>query len=221
YEIIEGKSHSISINGETTPRPVLEARIQADSSNAFVVFACHWKSKIGGDEATENVRMASARVILRLIRDLHENEPDTGIIVAGDLNENHNEFFKRGASSVCALLPDDPKSALIAKEQKDYLVISGNMPPLPVYFPPETVVLFSPWMNELEFGSYYYKGNWETIDHFLISHQFFDGADLEYKSAYVADFEPFANRNGIPVSYNQRTGNGLSDHLPLLIYLKY
>ena len=220
FEILEGKSHSISINGETTPRPVLEARIQTETGD-FVIFACHWKSKIGGDEATENVRMASARVILRRIRDLNETEPDIGIIVAGDLNENHNEFFKRGASAVCALISDDPKGASAAGDQKDFIVINGNMPPVPVYFPPETVTLYSPWVNELEFGSYYYKGNWETIDHFLVSHQFFDGAGLEYGNAFVVDFEPFSNRDGIPVSYNMKTGNGLSDHLPLLIYLKY
>ena len=223
FEIQEGKSHSVNINGETTPRPVLETRIRTEEGD-IILFICHWKSKIGGDEATENTRMAGARVILRRIRDIFENEPDIGIIVAGDLNENHDEFFRRGASPMCALLPDDPKSFQAAAQfsaQTDFIVISGNIPPAPVHFPPETVVLFSPWMNELEFGSYYYKGHWETIDHFLVSHHFFDKTGFQYQSAHVVDFEPFANRDGIPVSYNMKTGNGLSDHLPLLIYLKY
>ena len=244
FEILEGKSHSISIKGEVTPRPVLEARILAGEEE-IIIFACHWKSKIGGDEATENVRMASARVILRRIRDIFKNEPEIGVIIAGDLNENYDEFFRRGSSPICALLPDDIKSSQIVMQmpayftaqppapeagetnaaelftQKDFIVINGNMPPLPVHFPKETIVLFSPWMSELEFGSYYYKGNWETIDHFLISHHFFNNTGLEYESAFVADFEPFANHDGIPVSYSQRTGNGLSDHLPLMIYLKY
>ena len=228
FEILEGKSHSVSINGEITPRPVLEARIQTEAGE-FAIFACHWKSKIGGDEATENVRMASARVILRCIRGILTNEPDVGIIIAGDLNENYDEFVRRGSGSLCALLPDDPKSSLVAKgqaaeeflPQKDYIVINGNIPPVPAHFPLDTITLYSPWINELEFGSYYYRGNWETIDHFLLSHHFFDNVALEYESAYVVDFEPFAKIDGTPIPYSQKTGIGLSDHLPLIIYLKY
>ncbi|MDR1869425.1 MAG: endonuclease/exonuclease/phosphatase family protein, partial [Treponema sp.] len=87
------KAHSISVEGETTPRPVLETRVQAGSGE-FVIFVCHWKSKLGGDDVTESVRRASARVILRRIRELWENEPELGVIVAGDLNENHDEFFR-------------------------------------------------------------------------------------------------------------------------------
>ena len=222
FEILEGKSHSVSINGEITPRPVLEARIQTEAGD-FIIFACHWKSKLGGDEATENVRMASARVILRRIRGVLANEPDIGFIVAGDLNENYDEFVRRGSSSLCALLPDDPRSSLAAGilSQKDFFVINGSTPPVPVHFPLDTITLYSPWINELEFGSYYYRGNWETIDHFLISHHFFDKAALEYESAYVVDFEPFAKPEGTPIPYSKKTGIGLSDHLPLIIYLRY
>ena len=218
--------HSITIGGSTTPRPVLEARVQAEEE--FVIFACHWKSKLGG-EVTENVRRASARVILRRIRELRENEPQLGVIVAGDLNENHDEFFRQDLSIICALLPDDHYSALISGcageenpgRQKDFIVISKNQPPEPVHFPGGSIVLFSPWMNGLEDGSYYYKNDWETIDHFLVSGQFFDNSGWEYEKAWTANFPPFVNSGGTPVSYNARTGSGLSDHLPLLLRLKF
>jgi len=221
YPLMEAKAHSITIDGESTPRPVLEARVQFDEGKDFVVFICHWKSKIGGDEATENVRKSSARVILRRIRELLESEPDTAVIIAGDLNENHNEFYRRGAGSICALIPDDPHCAGIANGvQKDFFVISGNRNFVSAYFPKETVMLYSPWFRDLENGSYYYQYNWETIDHFLISKQFFDKSGLEYDNTVIINFEPFANANGIPVSYNNKTGMGLSDHLPLLLTLK-
>ena len=224
----ETKVHSITINGETTPRPVLEARINLDDED-FVVFVCHWKSKIGGDEATENVRMSSARVILRRLRELWESEPELGVIIAGDLNENHDEFFRRG--KICALVPDNIFSAKltgclgadgekIAGLQKDFFVLSGNKPPVPVSFPEGTVTLFSPWMDDLENGSYFYKNDWETIDHLLISRQFFDNSGFEYEKAMIVNNLNFANSSGIPVSYNMRTGIGLSDHLPLLLVLK-
>jgi endonuclease/exonuclease/phosphatase family metal-dependent hydrolase len=229
--LVEAKSHSITIGGDTTPRPVLEARIAAGEA-AFVVFACHWKSKLGGDDVTEDVRKASARVILRRIRELWVDEPELGVIVAGDLNENHDEFYRQDTRVICALLPDDPYSAQLtgclgvnglenAGRQKDFIVISKNAPPVPVHFPKDSVVLFSPWLRDLENGSYFYKYNWETIDHFLISRQFFDNALWEYEGARIANDQPFTNASGVPVSYNARTGNGLSDHLPLLLTLKF
>jgi endonuclease/exonuclease/phosphatase family metal-dependent hydrolase len=221
----ETRVHSITINGATTPRPVLETRIQSEDGD-FVIFVCHWKSKLGGD-ATENVRMSSARVIIRRLRELWKSEPGLGVIIAGDLNENYDEFFRRGET--CALIPDSihcaqstgcTDSERIADLQKDFFVLSGNKPPAPVHFPEGTVTLFSPWMADLENGSFFYKNNWETIDHFLISQQFFDNSGLEYGRAMVVNNPHFANSSGLPVPYNMKTGNGLSDHLPLLLVLK-
>ena len=229
--ILEAKSHSITIGGETTPRPVLETRVQAGEGE-IVIFVCHWKSKLGGDSVTENVRKASARVILRRIRELWEREPQTGVIVAGDLNENHDEFFRQGAAMICALVPDDPFCAQITgcrgingeeypAQQKDFIVISRNKPPLPVSFPAESIVLFSPWLDGLENGSYFYKYDWETIDHYLISGNFFNSTGWIFEKAEVACYQPFTNAGGSPFSYNPRTGTGLSDHLPLLLTLKF
>ena len=222
----DNKVHSITIDSGTIPRPVLEIRIDTDEAS-FIIFACHWKSKLGDEFVTENIRKSSARVILRRIRELWQNEPELGIIVCGDLNENHDEFFRENAKMICALVPDDIYCAAMADysggvtgQQKDFLIISKNNPPSPVHFPDDAIVFFSPWTDELENGSYYYKNNWETIDHFLLSPQFFNNKNWEYSGAIAANFQPFVNSKGTPFFYNARTGTGLSDHLPLLIILK-
>ena len=218
YPLLNVMAHSITIDDDTAPRPVLEARIQAREE--FVIFVCHWKSKIGGDEATESTRRASARVILRRARELRENEPNLGIITAGDLNQNHDEFYRQNASMICALLPDDPYCAQVSSNiQKDFIVITKNIPPAPVHFPEESISFYSPWIKELKDGSYFYKNNWETIDHFLVSAQFFDNSGWEYEKTVIVNIPPFANESGIPTPYNTRTGLGLSDHLPLLLTL--
>jgi endonuclease/exonuclease/phosphatase family metal-dependent hydrolase len=221
--LTETKTHSITIDSETTPRPVLEARVQTEGGS-IILFACHWKSKIGGDDVTENVRKSSARVILRRIREISEEEPETGFIIAGDLNENHDEFYRQGANAICALIPDDPYCAKLsnvnAGGQKDFLIISGNKPPVPVHFPQGSIALFSPWFRDLENGSYSYKHNWETIDHFLISGHFFNDSLWEYEKVIIANFAPFAGSDGVPVPYNSKTGLGMSDHLPLLLTIK-
>jgi endonuclease/exonuclease/phosphatase family metal-dependent hydrolase len=221
--LTETKTHSITVDGETTPRPVLEARVQTQEGD-IILFVCHWKSKLGGDDVTESVRKSSVRVILRRIREIYEDEPETGFIIAGDLNENHDEFYRQDASAICALVPDDSYCVKLSnvkiEGQKDFFVISGNKPPEPVHFPQESITLFSPWMRDLENGSYFYKHNWETIDHFLISGHFFNNSGWEYEKVIIANFEPFANSSGIPTPYNAKTGLGMSDHLPLLLTIR-
>jgi hypothetical protein len=64
--------------------------------------------------------------------------------------------------------------AQVAGHQNDFLILSRSKPPLPVHFPEDSIVFYSPWMNELEKGSFYFRHSWETIDHFLISKQFFN-----------------------------------------------
>ena len=228
--LLDAKAHSITVGGDTTPRPALEIRACYKKED-FIIFNCHWKSKIGGEDETENIRMASARVIARRISEIWKEEPGTGIIVAGDLNENHDEFYRRGADCIRALLPDDPYCARlsgcigedggdIAGARKDFIVISKNRPPSPVHFPMGTVTMYSPWISEIANGSYFYQHDWETIDHFLISDQFFNNAGWEYEKTLVINNPGFVNANGIPVPYNPKTGAGLSDHLPLLLILK-
>jgi endonuclease/exonuclease/phosphatase family metal-dependent hydrolase len=243
YPIMETKTHSINIDGDAPPRPVLEVRINAEkphskssgtTEKALVLFICHWKSKLGGESLTEETRRASARVILRRIRELAEQEPDLPVIIMGDLNENYDEFYRRNGEEICALLPDDPRSAeiagfynidhdtlLTARIQKDFLIISKNKPPQARYFSGEPIVLYSPWMNDLENGSYYYKNAWETIDHFLLSAGLFNSINWVYDTCSVINYPPFASTVGRPMAYNPRTGSGLSDHLPLILCLKW
>jgi len=244
YPLTEAKAHSININGDATPRPILEVRVNAEKPKAnkdntvdksLVLFVCHWKSKLGGEALTEEARKASARIIVRRIRELDAQEPGMPVIVLGDLNENYDEFYRRNGEAICALLPDDPRSAeltsfhktgecdtkLCANLQKDFFIVSKNKPPQTRYFCEQAVALYSPWTNEMENGSYYYKNNWETIDHFLLSHQFFNGDNWEYNTCSVIDYPPFASTTGRPTGYNPRTGYGMSDHLPLLLSLKW
>jgi endonuclease/exonuclease/phosphatase family metal-dependent hydrolase len=230
YPLFNTRAHSLNFNGETVPRPVLEVWIQG-GDEPLALFVCHWKSKLGGEAATESLRRASARILLRRIREIGRENPRIPVVIMGDLNENHDEFSRKNGLSLCALLPDDPRAAdltglygLSGKPaeglQADFLIISKNKPPAPRYFPSGSLCFYSPWGYELKNGSYYYQNAWETIDHFLLSGGFFDAAGWEYESADVVSQPPFINARELPNSYNPKTGSGLSDHLPLLLRLR-
>ena len=219
----EARAHSITIGKDTAPRPVLEVRIE-ERGKPLVFLLCHWKSKLGGDIATETQRRASARVVQRRIQELKETEAGTPVIVMGDLNENNDEFFRHSGKLLCALLPDDPGAAALVERStgalKECLVLSGDKPPRTSSFPEEACVLYSPWRDEMDGGSYYYKGEWETIDHFLLSDGLFNGSGWNFASCRVLNHDPFTGSDGAPNPYVPRNGRGLSDHLPLLLCLR-
>ena len=150
---------------------------------------------------------------------MRESERETPVIVMGDLNENHDEFYRR--RYLCALLPDDPDAASMAHNSRmDFLVLSREKPPLTGFFPGEIQALYSPWEEEQSEGSYFYKDEWETIDHILLSEGLFDGHGWEYEGCRVLNQAPFTGSKGVPDRYVPKNGMGLSDHLPLLLYLK-
>jgi endonuclease/exonuclease/phosphatase family metal-dependent hydrolase len=231
YPLFNTRLHSASSEAGVIPRPVLEAWIEVNG-RPLALFVCHWKSKLGGEDATEALRRSSARLLLRRIREIEKEAPGTPVIIMGDLNENHDEFYRRSGTAMSALLPDDPRAAELAgfineadgiapAEQADYLVLSRQKPPSSSYFPRETVVLYSPWDDGMQKGSYRYKNEWETIDHFLLSGPLFDGRYWEFDSGEALHRKPFVTEAGVPNTYNPRTGYGLSDHLPLLLTLKF
>jgi endonuclease/exonuclease/phosphatase family metal-dependent hydrolase len=246
FPLTEARSHSVYVDGEIAPRPMLEVQVAAGAPSGaasggvvspLALFVCHWKSKLGGGDATESTRRASARIILRRLRELAETAPDMPVIIMGDLNENYNEFYRRSGSAITALLPDDPRAAeftglygfneksaqtvgAIRELQQDFIVINKNKPPEARYFPDGVIALYSPWASELEDGSYYYKNDWETIDHFLLSGQLFRSSGWNFDSCQVVNIPPFTSAKGRPMAYNPRTGSGLSDHLPLLLMLR-
>jgi endonuclease/exonuclease/phosphatase family metal-dependent hydrolase len=225
FPLTDVKAHSITVEGETTPRPVLEVRLEARGA-PLVFLLCHWKSKLGGEDATEALRRASARVVQRRLGEIREAEPGTPVIVMGDLNDNHNAFYRRGPSILLSLLPDDPDAAALANNTLannalEYLVLSAEKPPRSRYFPENLVPLYSPWTEEIFDGSYFFRGGWESIDHFLLSAALFDNSLWDYSYFEVLNREPFVKDDGTPNAYMSRIGRGLSDHLPMLLHLSY
>lgn len=79
----------------------------------------------------------------------------------------------------------------------------------------QNVFVKSPWLNsngnyKTKTGSYYYKENWERIDHFFSSEK------LNLVNFQVCTNGEWANEDETPKSYKIFTGKGFSDHLPIM-----
>ena len=73
-----------------------------------------------------------------------------------------------------------------------------------------TVTVRSPWFSSSAQGSYCYQNVWNRIDHF-----FFAG-DIACVSFAVHEEDDFVTASGLPNEYDVWTGEGYSDHLPLI-----
>lgn len=214
YPVKEVRYHSLCVGGFSSLRPVTEALISAGEHRLYI-FNCHFKSKLGGDSYTEAARIAAASTVRARCREILAKEPYAEIIVAGDLNENINEYKLQGKKYLTALFPfgatgEQPPSDVIL-----YSFSSDNLSDFCEY-----PVFFSPWGESPEKGSYFYNGRWETIDHFLLSAPLFDKKGVEYRSFRVIDESMFSNKDGSPMKWISSLSNGYSDHFPILLELE-
>jgi endonuclease/exonuclease/phosphatase family metal-dependent hydrolase len=204
YPIIKALSHGYARNEKTIPRPVSEVWIEA-GGEPFVILVCHWKSKLGNAAESQALRYDAAALIRRIYEDLYAEQEAVGkpavpILLAGDFNQTADEFFAS----------DFPFT--VTHKQEDFASVQDA----PAW---GDALFWTPWGTALEGGSYYYRGAWESIDHFFLSGAFFDDRAWDFAGVSVLRDAPWVGESGIPLSYNPRTGGGLSDHLPLLLTL--
>ena len=229
--ITDAKAHSFYSGDGGLPRPVAEVWIDT-GSEPLVLLVCHWKSKVGGEKQTEALRRSASALIARRLAEIETESAGTPVVILGDLNENYDEFSRTGALYTCALLPDTAEAAALVQklpagrrpEFQDFLVLCGNKPPILEFFAVTGGILYSPWFELEEWpergnGSYFYQDDWETIDHFLLNAALFNEMGLDYSHFRILAEPPFTNAAGHPNTYNPRTGNGLSDHLPIVLVL--
>ncbi len=200
-------------------RDLLEVRLEWKGSLLYL-FNNHWKSKTGGVRATEAARLAACRVLVARLRELLQQDPAAEFLVAGDLNESVDEYERTGRKYETALIPMEER--VPAGFDGKSLFLSGNLRQLGLSS--DRLVLYEPWfeISPERRGSYYYQGDWLTVDHLLLSPGLTDNVGLTYRwGSFNAVRLPFLlNERGEPKRFNPTTGEaGYSDHLPVLVRL--
>jgi endonuclease/exonuclease/phosphatase family metal-dependent hydrolase len=207
YPIVDTKIHAVQNN-----RSILECTIDFDGS-LVILFNYHAKSRLGGVEETESLRIATSEAITIRYNKILNQKPFLPVIVAADFNQSADNIIKEGSSY--------PKALIVAGyETKDDtgLVVTGSKPNKNQWY--------TWWLDQKmtllsdKDGSYYYNGRWESFDQILLSHHFFDGWDLEFVKGEVRGYQPLVTDKGIPNSYNLKTTKGYSDHLPVTVLIK-
>lgn len=175
-------------------------------NNRVAVIVNHWPSRRGGTEQSSYLREAAAELCRHIADSLLAQDPNMGIIIMGDLNDD----------------PNDPSVARVlgaVKDKKKIKDLDGQ----------KGTGFYNPFWDKLDkgIGSYIYRGNWDLFDQIIINSNLVDGAcGLEFIGAEVHNKEMLKQSTGQYKGYPLRTfsggawTNGYSDHFPTEIYLK-
>ncbi len=194
----------------SVPRHILEIELDIDGRKLLVI-AAHLKSKLGGAQETEPERRAAADFIRTLTGARLKTEPSLAVVVAGDFNENPDEFNRVGSTYPTAMMaPDATEGAR--------LNISGSMQQARI----DPLVLYCPWEEDGGY-SYRYQDTEEQIDQLLMSPALVSGGDCPFRFTAFSSAPPefLVDDSGTPIRWSQENAKGYSDHLPIRVHLAF
>lgn len=160
----------------------------------------HWPSRLGGERKSSPRREAAAALSKHLADSICAADPDSKVIIMGDLNDDPN-------NRSCA------KILGAAKKQDD--VQPGG------YFN-------AMWeMFDSGIGTLAYNGKWNLFDQMILTSNLVgkDRSTLKYFKTEIFNKDFLKQENGKFKGYPWRTHaqgrylNGFSDHFPVIIYL--
>lgn len=205
YPLRDMKIHRIDIRNlkarQPSLRPLIETTVDVNGKSVLL-FANHWKSKSGGQNESEVWRdwqeNLLASCISKSVFSGHER-----IIACGDFNRDASEFF-------CDFNSPNAPQPFTNNTFLRYAHSDG----------PSLQPVYSPWFFEngsfvSETGSYYYKNSWERIDNIFIC------GNIAVSNFSVRSELPWAMEDKTPNAYKIYSGNGYSDHLPLMCTVSF
>lgn len=189
-------------NTDGTPRhtrDILFVKGLLDGEEVFVMVG-HWPSRRGGEEASAPGRASAAGVCKHKVDSLVKINPNTKIIIMGDLN-------------------DDPVSPSVAK----VLGAKGDKTKV------EAGGLYNPWVEPYKqgIGTLAYNDSWNLFDQIMISSGFLSNnqSGVFYKDAHIFSKPWMVQTTGRYKGYPKRTYDfdnymqGYSDHFPTYLVL--
>lgn len=183
---------------------MVKGRIEGE---LFHVFVCHWPSRRGGQAASEALRCAAASTVKRAVDSVMTLNPESKIIIMGDLN-------------------DDP----VDKSMREALGTKVRRSAV------KSTDLYNPFydMFKAGYGTLAYQDQWNLFDNIIVNGNLLTGGagklslyKPEYNKYYGNIFDkPFLRQqSGQYKNYPLRTyvgssfQGGYSDHFPVFIYI--
>lgn len=208
--IFQYKSHiaydiDFPLEPDYTSRAVLVVNGKVGKEDISVIVN-HWPSRYGGAEESEERRLVLARKVREITTEILAKNPDNGILVMGDFN-------------------DDPNNRSLA-EVMDATTVKDDLGSREFYNP--VGALHRPDDR----GTLTYRGKWNLFDQILISKNLLDDGKgkLEYiehtagihapEFMQVGGDGPAKDMPRRAIYRDEFQKNGFSDHFPVYVRLK-
>lgn len=166
----------------------------------IAVIVNHWPSRLGGQEKSSPNREAAAALSKQIADSLWNVDPEIGVIVMGDLNDD----------------PMDKSCAKVLGAKRDADKVGAHE-------------FFNPFWRKLDagIGTLAYKSQWNLFDQIILSGNLANGADnrWHFYRADVLNKDFLKDTEGTRQGYPRRTFaagsylNGYSDHFPTEVIL--
>lgn len=206
FKLISKKAHRVDLGESESPtRDILEVTLERDSKQ-FTVLVNHWPSRRDGQLASEHKRVKAARVCAGIIDSLYKIDPNSDIVVMGDMNDEPSDKS----------LVDELDAEDFNKEK--YLAQNN--------FNPRAINTAAKPAKNRDIGSHFYDKTWAILDQIIVSKGLLNSNGLVMfdmnESIFAPDFlrDDYNPRDRPP--YRTFVGSkfikGFSDHFP--VYLK-
>jgi endonuclease/exonuclease/phosphatase family metal-dependent hydrolase len=190
-----------SIGQKRPTRDILYVQGILAGNDTVNILVNHWPSRSSGEAETRPYRALAASVDRALADSLFQVNPETKLLIMGDLNDN----------------PTDASVIKVLRARAD----SSNLSLTDIY---------NPWINIFKRGSgtEAYQGQWNLLDQIMVSGAFFQNNNNKWRfykpQIFNKDF--LTNMQGTDQGFPHRSfdvnhnwDNGFSDHYPVLVYL--
>ncbi len=193
-------------------RPVAEIHFEV-GGDELILFNNHWKSRRGGQRATEEGRLMASAILAARIRAFRARGY-RNLIAAGDFNGSVEDFHPGGKQTA-----QMPVEALAAAAWRDCLYVSFKKEDTDLSL--DETVLYSPWGKMEAPGTYFFQNRWMKLDHFLLDEGLWDKKGLELEEVSCGNLPLASDEEGHPAAWESWRSEGYSDHFPLVLDLTF
>lgn len=230
YELCGFKIHSLDIRAENSRAPSMRPLMEVDllarknkfadekNSRTLKIFVNHWKSKSGGEEESKIWRRWQEGLLAQKISNAQIGNDSSAIICAGDFNQDISEFsfFAADENMISKISAPNEKTDFCESHFEAKSFCNAPNIEFATFGSQEKIFAYSPWLEfSGEEGSYFFRDEWERIDHFFACGQI-----------ALKEFSPqisgaWAYDDGRPKPFKIYSLNGYSDHLPIVCTVEF
>ena len=184
-------------------RDILHATGLITLQDTLDIYVVHAPSRSGGEKLSRPYRIHFSKTLMTEIEKLKCKRRTPKILILGDFND----------------LPGSPAiNKILAARASEGVIDDNNL-----------YHLLARQVKQNKEGSYKYKGEWNLLDHFIVSGSLLHTDNKIYTSESLAqivhlpflmtDDKTYGGKRPYRTYYGMKYENGYSDHLPLLMQM--